>query len=299
MAAGEVNVRRTPTIWQDLMGVPLSQEFLNVKGVRTRILRAGNPDAPPLLLLHGTTGHVETYARNIRAHVEHFHVIAMDMLGHGFTDKPEARYEIEDYARHVGDTMDALALDAVLLSGQSLGGWVAARFTLDAPHRVQRLCLNTTGGAHSDPGAMKSIREKTLAAAENPTSETVRKRLEFLMAHPERVTDELVESRRAVYLTPGMVEATRRILCLQDPEIRARNLLPDDDWRRIAVPTLVLWTTHDPTAPVEVGRRIASCIPCSQFALMEDCGHWPQWERPEVFDRLHIAFMLGKEGASQ
>lgn len=184
MAFNEMSSPMRPTIWENLLGVELTQGYVDAKGIRTRFLRAGRPGAVPLVLLHGTTGHVETYARNIRAHAEHFDVIALDMLGHGFTDKPETGYEIIDYAQHVADTLDALGLDTVLLSGQSLGGWVAARFTLLWPHRVRRLCLNTTGGAHSDPGAMKSIREKTIAAAENPTPEVVRKRLEFLMADP-------------------------------------------------------------------------------------------------------------------
>ena len=286
------------TVWDNLIGVPLSQEYVDAAGVRTRILRAGRRGAPPLVLLHGTTGHVETYARNLAAHAEHFDCIAIDMKGHGFTAKPAGDYEIVDYANHVADTLDALGLDRVLMSGQSLGGWVAARFALMHPHRVARLCLNTTGGAHSDPGAMQSIREKTLAAAENPTPATVRRRLEFLMARPERVTDELVNARRRVYLTDGMVEATRRILCLQDPETRQRNILPDDEWRRITAPTLVLWTDKDPTAPPEVGRRIASCIEGSQFELMTDCGHWPQWEKPDAFNAIHIRFMRGQSGAA-
>ncbi len=121
----------------------------------------------------------------------------------------------------------------------------------------------------------------------------MRKRLEFLMARPERVTDELVATRRRVYLTDGMVDATRRILCLQDPETRQRNILPDDEWRRIDVPTLVLWTDQDPTAPADVGRRIAGCIAGSQFELMTDCGHWPQWEKPDEFNRIHLRFMRG------
>jgi 2-hydroxy-6-oxonona-2,4-dienedioate hydrolase len=299
MASDEVKSAASQTMWENLLGFGLTQGFVDAKGVRTRFLRAGKRGAPPLVLLHGTTGHVETYARNIRAHAEHFDVIALDMLGHGFTDKPEVRYEIEDYARHLSDTLDALDLDSVLLSGQSLGGWVAARFVLGSPHRVRRLCLNTTGGAHSDPGAMKSIREKTMAAAENPTPEVVRQRLEFLMAEPGRVTDELVATRRAVYQTPGMVEATRRILCLQDPETRTRNILTDEEWSRITAPTLVLWTTHDPTAPIEVGQRIARNIRGSKFEVMQNCGHWPQWEEPEIFNRLHIAFMLGQEEAKR
>jgi 2-hydroxy-6-oxonona-2,4-dienedioate hydrolase len=56
----------------------------------------------------------------------------------------------------------------------------------------------------------------------------------------------------------------------------------------------VVWTTDDPSSPVEVGRRIAANIAGSRFALIEKCGHWPQWEAPEEFNRIHVAFMRGE-----
>lgn len=283
------------TMWEHLMGVPFSQGYVDARGVRTRYLRAGRRDAPPLVLLHGTTGHIETYARNIAPHAEHFDVIAIDMLGHGYTDKPDIDYEIPQYAAHLRDVLDALQLDQVLLSGQSLGGWVAAQFCLDHPQRVQRLCVNTTGGAHSNPGAMKTIMERTLAAAQNPTPEVVRQRLEMLMSNPAAVTDELVATRRRAYLRPGMVDATRRILCLQIPEVRDRNIIPDAQWSRIAVPTLVLWSTDDPTFPVTVGEKLHRLIAGSQLEILTGCGHWPQWERADEFNRVHLRFMRGAD----
>lgn len=284
----------TSTIWENLIHARLEQTWVDAAGVPTRVLRTGNRHNPPLLFLHGTTGHVETYARNLAEHARHFDCIAIDMVGHGLTGKPEQRYEIPDYAQHVADTLDALGLPSTMISGQSLGGWVAAEFAIRYPERITRLCLNTSGGAHSDPGAMKSIYEKTLAAAQNPTRDVVRKRLEFLMCDPSSVTEELVSCRQYMYQQPGMLEATRRILCLQDPETRARNILPDERWAQIKIPTLVLWTTDDPTAPESVGRRIASSIAGSQFALMQRCGHWPQWENPAEFNSIHIPFMLGQ-----
>lgn len=279
------------SMWEHLMGVPFTQGYVDARGVRTRFLRAGRREAPPLVLLHGTTGHLETYARNIAPHAEHFDVIAIDMLGHGYTDKPDLDYEIPQYAAHLRDVLDALGLERVLLSGQSLGGWVAARFCLDSPQRVRRLCVNTTGGAHSNSGAMKTIFERTLAAAQNPTLEVVRHRLEMLMSDPAAVTDELVATRRRAYLRPGMVDATRRILCLQIPEIRDRNIIPDDDWAKIAVPTLVVWSTDDPTFPVSVGEKLHRLIAGSRLEILTGCGHWPQWEKADDFNRVHLAFM--------
>jgi 2-hydroxy-6-oxonona-2,4-dienedioate hydrolase len=280
------------TMWEHLMGVPYCQGYLDARGVRTRYLRAGPRGAPPLVLLHGTTGHLETYARNIAPHAEHFDVIAIDMLGHGYTDKPAVDYEIAQYAAHLGDVLDALGLDQVMMSGQSLGGWVAARFCLDHPQRVTRLCVNTTGGAHSNAGAMKTIFERTLAAAENPTPEVVRHRLEMLMSDPRAVTDELVSTRRRAYLRPGMVDATRRILCLQIPEIRDRNIIPDEQWSRLAVPTLIVWSTDDSTFPVSVGEKLHRLIAGSRLEILTGCGHWPQWEKADDFNRVHIRFML-------
>ena len=66
-----------------------------------------------------------------------------------------------------------------------------------------------------------------------------------------------------------------------------------EQWASIAVPTLVLWTSHDPTAKVEIGADLAALIPGAKFVVMQDCGHWPQFEDPATFNRIHIEFLLG------
>ena len=62
----------------------------------------------------------------------------------------------------------------------------------------------------------------------------------------------------------------------------------------ITAPTLVLWTSDDPTADVSAGRRISEMIPGARFEVMPDCGHWPQYEDPKTFNQLHIDFLLGR-----
>ena len=83
-------------------------------------------------------------------------------------------------------------------------------------------------------------------------------------------------------------------MALQDPEIRARNLLGPNEYGSITAPTLVVWTSDDPTADVAEGRRIASMIPGARFEVMPGCGHWPQYEDPKTFNRLHLDFLLGR-----
>ncbi|MGH3969186.1 MAG: alpha/beta fold hydrolase, partial [Mycobacterium sp.] len=115
-----------------------------------------------------------------------------------------------------------------------------------------------------------------------------------LMADKSKNYDDLVASRQRVYRRPGFVAAMRDIMALQDPEIRARNLLGPAEYGAIIAPTLVLWTSDDPTADVTEGRRIASMIPGARFELMPGCGHWPQYEDAKTFDRLHLDFLLGR-----
>lgn len=280
------------SIWTDLMEATYRLRWVNAGGIRTRILESGQPEAPALILLHGTGGHAEAYCRNLGAHGELFHTYAIDMVGHGFSAKPAQRYEVADYVEHVRAFMDAEGIKRASISGESLGGWVAARFALAYPERINRLVLNTSGGATLDLKVMERIRTLSLAAVESATWDAVKTRVEFLMADPGSVTDDLVAVRLAVYEQPGALENMRRILCLQDPEIRRRNNLTAEEWGAIAAPTLVVWTTHDPTAPPSVGERIASMIPGARFALMNDCGHWPQFEDAATFNRLHLEFLL-------
>lgn len=282
------------SIWNDLRTVPFSQGFLDVKGVSTRYLRSGESSKPFLLLLHGVAGHAEAYVRNLAAHSEHFNTWAIDMLGHGFTDKVDHPLEVKHYVEHIVDLLDTLDIERAYVSGESLGGWVTTQLAISHPDRVERIVLNTAGGSQADPTVMARIRSLSMAAAEDPSWERVKARLEWLMADPADVNDDLIATRQAVYAQPGFVAAMDHAMALQDPTIRARNLITPSGYGSVTAPTLVLWTSHDPTADVSEGRRIASMIPQAQFVVMEGCGHWPQWEDTATFNQIHLDFLLDR-----
>ncbi|BBX94941.1 alpha/beta fold hydrolase [Mycobacterium lacus] len=282
------------SMWSDLQGVAFEQGYLTAGGVRTRYLRAGDAGKPVLVLLHGSGGHAEAYVRNLAAHGEHFWTWAIDMLGHGYTDKPGHPLEVGHYVEHLIAFLRTIDAARASLSGESLGGWVAARTAVDHPDVVDRLVLNTAGGSKADPEVMARIVTLSMAAVENPTREAVRARIKLLMADKSKDYDDLVASRQRIYRQPGFVAAMRDIMALQDPEIRARNLLGPAEYGAITAATLVLWTSDDPTADVPEGRRIASMIPGARFEVMSGCGHWPQYEDPKTFNRLHLDFLLGR-----
>lgn len=280
--------------WDDLAEVAFDQGYIEAGGYRTRYLHAGTSDKPTLFMLHGITGHAEAYARNLAAHSEHFNVYAIDFIGHGYSSKPEHPLEIKHYIEQVLAIMDELGVEKAYFSGESLGGWTTARLAQLYPERVERIVLNTMGGTMANPQVMERLYTLSMQAAEDPSWERVKARLEWLMADPSMVTPDLIRTRQRIFEQPNWKMACEMNMALQDMEIRKRNMLSDDDLRQIEVPALVLWTTKDPSGPVDEGRRIADLIPNGQLAVMEECGHWPQYEDTETFNKIQLDFLLGR-----
>ncbi len=280
------------SMWMSMLGTEYKIGFVNAGGVRTRYLEAGRREKPALVFLHGSGGYLEAYLRNIKAHAEDFNVFAIDMVGHGYSDKPDHPYEPKHYVEHLRDFMDAMKLERAHISGESLGGWVAARMASTYPSRVGKIVLNTAAGFHFDPERSARFRMLSINAAREPIHENIRKRLEWLMLDPSIVTEEMVEMRYRVYIQPDFAKAMENIVCLHTPEFRLPNLLTKEELSTIKAPTLVLWTSHDPGSTVEVGQALAAAIPDSRFVVMDQCGHWPQFEDAENFNRTQIDFLL-------
>jgi pimeloyl-ACP methyl ester carboxylesterase len=196
--------------------------------------------------------------------------------------------------------MDDLGLEKASIEGESMGGHIAMYFGLHHPDRVNKLILNTAAGVQYDEGTVHMepeqgrdlLRQRSLDAVNNPTEETIRKRLEWLMASPDRVTDELVAIRRAIYSEPE----TRRSLTdlfnysFGNPA-NAKYQLTPSDLAELKAPTLVLWSDKNPGSGENVGRRLASIIPGAEFYCMADAAHWPQWEHPEDHDQRVLQFL--------
>lgn len=285
--------REFTSVWSDLTEVEFSQGYLRTQSSRTRYLHAGDPAKPLLLMLHGISGHAEAYARNLASHAEHFDVYAIDFIGHGYSSKPEHPLEIKHYIAQVLEILDHLGVERANLSGESLGGWVSAKLAVEHPERVNRLVLNTVAGTRADPQVMEALYTLSMEAAADPSWERVRARLQWLMADPNMVTDDLIKTRQMIFQQPDWKMACEMNMALQNVEVRRRNMITDDDLRAITAEALVLWTTKDPSGPVAEGRRIADLLPRGRLAVIDQAGHWPQYEQTEEFNRIHLDFLLG------
>jgi 2-hydroxy-6-oxonona-2,4-dienedioate hydrolase len=284
------------SIWGELADVDHQLRHINVGDVRTRVLQAG--EGPELILLHGTGGHLEAYARDIAGLAEDFHVTAYDMVGHGWSDLPDKPYTIDVLSDHLVALMDSLGIERAHLSGESLGGWVTAWTAAHHPDRVARLVLNTPGNIANKPDVMARLRDSTMAAVRDPSDATVRRRVEFLFYDTSMVTDELVNLRRRVYGRDGFVQAITNTLVLQDPAIRA-GYAWDPSWvGKIEAPTLLLWTDHDPTGGLDEAGMLLEWLPDARLHVITGAGHWPQWEKVDEFLQAHRSFLRDEKDPS-
>ncbi|MDL4818507.1 alpha/beta fold hydrolase [Actinomadura opuntiae] len=283
------------TIWTDLTGVDHQLAYVDAGGVRTRALIAGPEDGPPLVFLHGTSGHLEAFVRNIPVHAAAgYRCHAIDMLGHGYTGKPDHPYEIPRYVEHLTAYLDAIGADRVHLVGESLGGWVAAWLASEDPGRVASLQLLAAGGTKADPKIMERIRTSTLNAVRTDDIDLTRKRLHLLMHDPAKdVSEELVEIRHHIYHQPDFVANVHNLLCLQDMETRQRNLLRPDRMARITAPTLIVWGRQNPFGEVPEAQAMHEAISGARLELFAECGHWPQHERADLYNPLSLEFLKG------
>lgn len=282
----------TRSIWADLA---YANHRRCGRRYKTRLIEQGSGE--PVIMLHGTGGHAEAFSRNFTCLAARFHLYAIDLLWHGQSEKPAFDgATLTAWVDQVIDLMDAEGIESAHVEGESLGGWIGIYLALAHPQRVRSLVLNTTGGvkvpeALLHAGDLEALRTRSIAAISNPTAESVRKRLEWLMASPERVTDELVDVRLMYYSDPETQEGLRNVFTTQlDPAFRDQHELTTEELSALQCPSLVLWTDKNPHRDVAAGRQIASQIPNAEFYVMKDAAHWPQWEKPQEHDRIVTDF---------
>lgn len=279
------------SIWTSLLQVPFEQKWVQAGEVSTRYARAGDPAAPAVIMLHGTAGSWEGFAANLGPLARHFQCFAIDMMGSGFSDKPDRDYEIHEYVGHVRAFMDAVGLRSASLIGCSLGSWVAARFALEHPERTDKLVLLSAAGLFANASNMDRIRSRRTAAVEDPKWENIKPIFDHLIHDERNRIDDIIAVRQAVYRQPDMVRTMQHVLCLQDPEIRQRNLLSEDQWRSIQASALVVGSLADKDEYLETAKRVSQLMPNARYEPMEAVGHWPHFEDPATFNPLCIDFL--------
>ena len=283
------------SLWNLLLGAAV--RFVHGKRYRHRVIEAG--DGPPLLLVHGVGSSAEVFARNAIPLSAHFHVYAIDALYHGYSSllPYDAETRVRTQADALLDFMDAEGIPRAHMEGESMGAGMVFDLAMRHPDRVGGLVLNSGSfyvemKRHFPVGPEAALlvplcRESVV----NFSRETVRRRMEYLVAGPDHLTDELVDLQYRLYSDPAIRASMERVYGVTAPR-PALLSYSEEEAAKLQPPCLVLWTDKNRGQGAEVGEYLAGCLHAS-FRLIRGAAHWPQWEQPEAHDAIVTEFLLG------
>jgi pimeloyl-ACP methyl ester carboxylesterase len=258
-------------------------------GFKTNYLEAGQ--GAPVVLVHGSGPGVTAYANwrlTIPDLARHFRVLAPDMAGFGFSEKP-GTYSMEAWVEQLVGFLDAVGLDRVSLVGNSFGGGLALRVAADHPDRVDRLVLM------GSMGVVFPITEGLdYVWGYQPSLENMRRALDYFAYSRELVNDELAEVRHRAASEPGVQEAFSAMFPAPRQRWVEAMATPEDRIRRLQHETLIIHGRDDQVIPLENAYRLLGLLERSELHVFGRCGHWSQIEWAEDFNTLLVRF-LGRE----
>ena len=259
-------------------------------GVQTNYLEAGS--GQPVVLIHGSGPGVTAYANwrlVIPALSDRFRVLAPDMAGFGFSERPEkADYGVDLWTEQVAAFLDALDIPQAHVVGNSFGGAIALRLAARYPDKVAKLVL--MGSMGIDFGITEGLER---VWGYEPSFENMRKVLDVFAHNRALVPDELAEVRYRASMQPGFQESFAAMF----PAPRQRWVdamrTADDDIRALSHQTLIVHGREDAVIPVDNSLRLMQLVDNADLHVFAHCGHWVQIERSADFNRLVADFLAG------
>jgi pimeloyl-ACP methyl ester carboxylesterase len=226
-------------------------------------------------------------------------VVAPDLPGFGDSGKPSVAYGPSFFVRWLEAFLDAIGVDEAVLVGNSMGGRIAIEASLVVPERVERLVL------FAPSLAFKRFREATrlvrllsaqLAVVPMRIPRTlVLESLRMLFARPERLRDAWYAAAADEFARVFATAGGRRAFFSAAQQIYLEEAHGEDGfWDRlpaIRCPALFIWGERDQLVPWRFGRHVTAALPHVRSVVLEDCGHVPQFEHPEVTHGLVRRFL--------
>lgn len=284
-------VLRTPDSDRDDMirkyggAAPLFAE--GAGGMKVHWRDQGCRECPAIILIHGSSASLHTFEPLIAHLAGEYRIITYDQPGHGLTGPhPRDDYSAAGMFEALNAVAGAAGLDHFYLGGNSMGGWIAWRYALAYPARVDGLFLLDAGGVPLRAGetapplnlGFRLLRYKSLRPfiSQITPRGLIRKSILDTTAVDEIVTDEMVDRYWELLRFPGNRRATaiRADIAREDPEA--------DRLGEIAQPTLIIWGAEDQLIYATAAQTFDERMQNAGVVILDGVGHLPMEEAPEA-----------------
>ena len=260
----------------------LARDHVVQDGRRISYLHAGAVEAPVVLMIHGLVSDATTWTRaTIELLQRGFRVIAPDLLGHGESDKPAAGYSLAAFSASMSALLETLGVRSATVVGHSYGGAVAMHLAHSRPDQVDRLVLVAAGGlgrqvhpilrAASLPGADRVLRlvvnAQTAVVYRDPRLHR------SLKLSPDAVAN-LSRAGRGLVTPTGRAAFFATLKSAINPRGQLGSML-ELDYVDLDLPTLIVWSEHDPVLPVAHAHATHLHLLNSRLEVFPGTTHQP------------------------
>ncbi|GBG86941.1 hypothetical protein CBR_g44394 [Chara braunii] len=304
-AAGGRNYAISATMVSTL-SVPVETHYWGWKGYWIRYQSAGS-QGPAVVLIHGFGGNCDHFRKNLPELAKRHRVFAIDLLGYGYSDKPDPKglppntiYTFEEWGGQVADFCHEVVGSPAFLVCNSVGCITGLQVAVSAPDVVRGLVLLNVSLRLLHIKKQKWFAKPFIKAFQTLLRTTplgpwffaqvakpgaVKNILRQAYHDDETVTDELVDKILSPGLQPGAVDV------FLDFVSYSGGPLPEDLLPRVSCPVLIVWGDKDPWEPIDLGRTLGAMDSVEEFIALENVGHCPQDEAPHLVNPIVERFV--------
>jgi pimeloyl-ACP methyl ester carboxylesterase len=267
-------------------GEPKTAAFAQVDGARVRYLDVG--EGPPVVLIHGFASSLETWEGLIPELKKKHRVLALDLKGFGWTDRPEGDYSPAAQARIVIKLMEQRGIKRAAVVAHSWGSSVALALTLAAPERVSRIALYDAW-VYEDQLPSFFVMSRAAGIGEILFGlyydERPDERMALAFYNKDIVSEKLAEDVEKALERPGTLAAALAAVRGQ------RYAEVEKRYRTIQQPVLLLWGREDVVTTLKYGERLSTELPKARLVVYPRCGHFPMIEARGASNTEVMAFL--------
>jgi len=260
-------------------GEPKDATYAEIADTRVRYLDT-KTDGPPVVLLHGFASAMDVWAGVVPLLAKHHRVVALDLKGFGWTERPPGDYSPSTQADMVFGLLDELGIERSAVVAHSWGSSVALAMATSRPDRVSR--IPTVFVWARAPGIGELI--FGLFYKERPEDKIV-----HAFHDPSIVTQPFVDEVEAALNRPGTTAAALAAVRGQRFETLQAK------YPTILQPVLLLWGANDIVTTPDVAYRLRKELPNAELAMYEACGHFPMIEAYHASTRRLAEFLEAAE----
>lgn len=266
----------------DKIETSVTQSYVMAGSIKTACLSSGS--GQPLIFLHGAGAGAVTWYPSIGAMSKHFHVIAPDIVGYGESDKPEASYDRAYFSKWLKDFLLAVNIPKAHVVGLSQGGAIALQFVLDNPEMVDKLVLVDAGALGAQPSFASFLGMLWLNSF--PSSLANRFYSRFILFNTDNRDSNHAHYSVEIIKRKGGKNAFRQ------GRGAAVSAISENSLRQIVKDTLIIWGENDQLFSIEHGEAAAKVMPNARLSRIQNAGHLPLMDQPEVFNNTLLGFLI-------